>query len=54
MVEADQLSKKYVTIPSNDQITLIDDSDEEEENFHMTGIFEAIRQKISDLIDTFR
>ena len=54
MVKADQLSKKYVTIPSNDQITLIDDSDEEEENFHMTGIFEAIRQKISDLIDTFR
>lgn len=53
MVKADQLSKKYVTIPSNDQITLIDDSDEEE-NFHMTGIFEAIRQKISDLIDTFR
>lgn len=54
MVKADQLSKKYVTIPSNDQITLIDDSDEEKENFHMTGIFEAIRQKISDLIDTFR
>lgn len=54
MVKADQLSKKYVSIPSNDQITLIDDSDEEKENFHMTGIFEAIRQKISDLIDTFR
>ncbi len=54
MVKADQLSKKYVTIPSNDQITLIDDSDEEKENFHMTGIFEAIRQKISNLIDTFR
>lgn len=54
MVKADQLEKKYVTIPSEDQITIVDDETGDVKTFHMTDILESIRQNISDFFAVFK
>lgn len=53
MVKSDQLDKRYITIPSDDKVTLIND-DEESKTFHMTGLFETIKDSLLDFINLFK
>lgn len=53
MVKSDQLDKRYITIPSDDKVTIVNDV-ENEKTFHMTGLFESIRNGFFDIINFFK
>lgn len=54
MVKADQLEKEYVTIASSDKVQLITEEEDEDGQFRMTGIFETVRDKLTEFIESIR